>query len=95
MDIKACARTHTLIRTLLTLLSPYVIIISVWVVVGLHHRLLDCPVDRSSVQQSFLTPWHHAFGCQLLGLLGDATKFLGIWLLVGQHTGIQAEKMIG
>lgn len=70
----------------LTLLSPYVVIFSVWVVVGLRHCLLGCPGDRPSVQQLFVPPWHHAFGRQLLGLLGDATEFLGIRLLIGQHT---------
>lgn len=79
-------------KTQLTLLPPYVIIFSVWVVVGLCHCFLGRPVDRPSVQQLFLSPWHYAFSCQLLGLLGNATEFLGIWLLVGQHTGEKAEK---
>lgn len=78
------ARAHT--HTQLTLLSPYVIIFSVWVVVGLCHCVLGRPDHPLSVQQLFLPPWHHTFFCQLLGLLGNATEFLGIWLLVGQHT---------
>lgn len=85
-------RNHWLISTntptLLTLFSPNVVIFSVWVVVGLGHGLCDRPVHRPSVQQQQpLPPWHHAPGCQLLGLLGDAAEFLGIGLLVSQHTG--------
>lgn len=76
----------------LTFLSPHVVIFSVWVVVGLRYCLLGRPVDRPSVQQLFLPPWHHAFGCQLLGLLGNATEFLGIRLLIGQHTGGKGRK---
>lgn len=73
-------------HTKLTLLSPNVIKISLWVVVGLSFCLFAHPVDNGSVQQTLLAPWDHAFGCQLLRSLGSATKFLGIWLLVGQHT---------
>lgn len=40
----------------LTLLPPYVIIFSAWVVVGLCYCLLDRPLDRPSVQQPFLPP---------------------------------------
>lgn len=80
------ARIHTRTHTALTVLSPYVIIFSLWVVVGLCHCLLGCSVNWPSVQQLLLLPWHHAFGCQLLGLLGKATEFLGIRLLIGQHT---------
>lgn len=73
-------------HTKLTLLSPNVIKISLWVVVGLSFCLFARPVDNGSVKQTLLAPWDHAFGCQLLRSLGSATKFLGIWLLVGQHT---------
>lgn len=68
-------------------MSPDVVIISVWVVVGLCYGLLDTPVDGPSVQQPPLSPWQHTFSCQLLGLLSDATQFLGVTLLASQHTG--------
>lgn len=84
LDTKTCMA--------LTLLSPYVVIFSVWVVVGLRYCLLGCLVDRPSVQQLFLPPWHHAFGRQLLGLFCNAPEFFGIRLLIGQHTGLEGGK---
>lgn len=72
--------------TALTLLSPYVIKVSAWVVIGFRLQLLSRSIDRPSVQQLFLSSWHDAFGCQLFSPLGFATKFFGIRLLIGKHT---------
>lgn len=72
--------------TALTLLSPYVIKVSVWVVIGFRLRLFSRSINRPSVQQLFLSSCHDAFGCQLFSPLGFATKFLGIRLLIGKHT---------